>query len=502
MTAGTLFRLAFAGTRADRLRVALTAASAMLAAFALLAGATVASIRGEAQQYTSALLRESGLRPGVVTAVVLLAIPVLALAGQCIRIGAPARDRRLAALRLAGATPGQAVLIGGAETALASALGSVSALVAFLAVQAALPGPDAHGRLVLPTDVLPSPGAVALVLLAVPLLAGLVGTVLLRRVVIGPLGVVRRTRDRGPRPWAGVVIVLGLVLFALPQLLQEVLPKDRHLSRGLIDALLAAGIVLAMIGVVLGTGWISHATGRLLLRFGSRPAALLAARRLLADPWNGSRTLAALLVGVIAGAIVLGYRALMITEFRATDRVNAMLPEEQSQGFAAEPGFYLGAVRLVLVAVGIAMAVAAAGVLVAVTESIVARRRTYAALTAAGVPRSVLSKAVLWHIVAPLVPALLLALGVGLTIPRLIATEVRAGGGSYDACVGAGEQCTAENPSAYQRIEVPAVTMDVPVPLAELALLGGGALLAMLAVVGVAVLVQRGSTDLSELRAG
>jgi len=111
MTLGTLVRLALAGTRTDIARVALTAFAAMLGTLSLLATATVLVIDGEAVRYTHNLLVEPGLRPGVATALALLCIPVLALAGQSARVGAPARDRRLSALRLAGATPRQVIAV-------------------------------------------------------------------------------------------------------------------------------------------------------------------------------------------------------------------------------------------------------------------------------------------------------------------------------------------------------------------------------------------------------
>ncbi|WP_435871170.1 hypothetical protein [Micromonospora aurantiaca (nom. illeg.)] len=114
MRPGTLLRLVLAGTRTDIARVVLTAVSAALATLAGLAALTVLSVvkpSGDeglnSDQYTNALLREPGLRPGVAFALLLLCVPVLGLAGQCARLGAPGRDRRLAAFRLAGATPGQ-----------------------------------------------------------------------------------------------------------------------------------------------------------------------------------------------------------------------------------------------------------------------------------------------------------------------------------------------------------------------------------------------------------
>src|SRR3954453_23443532 len=112
-----------------------------------------------------------------------------------------------------------------------------------------------------------------------------------------------------------------------------------HASKNVAYLFLGGGVLFTMAGVVLGVGWISHTAGRLLRRYGRGPATLLAGQRLITDPWNGSRTMAALLAAVIAGAIVLGYRAYMITEFRADDLFNASsgLPEGEGVGRGAGP---------------------------------------------------------------------------------------------------------------------------------------------------------------------
>ncbi|MDI5943566.1 hypothetical protein QLR68_36675, partial [Micromonospora sp. DH15] len=157
-------------------------------------------------QYATALLREPGLRGGTAFALLLLALPVLALAGQCARLGAPARDRRLAAFRLAGATPGQVTRLAALETGVASLLGTVGGLVVFLVAHELLDRPGADGRLALPTDVLPSPVALAATVLGLPAVAAVATALLLRRVVTTPFGVVRRARgDRARRAWVALV---------------------------------------------------------------------------------------------------------------------------------------------------------------------------------------------------------------------------------------------------------------------------------------------------------
>ncbi|MGY5122792.1 ABC transporter permease, partial [Streptomyces sp. 900105755] len=87
-------------------RVLLTAVGAALATGIGLVIAVLVPMDG---QYSvpvgSGLLDQPGTRAGVITALMLLFIPVFGFLGQCARVGAVHRDRRLAALRLAGAPP-------------------------------------------------------------------------------------------------------------------------------------------------------------------------------------------------------------------------------------------------------------------------------------------------------------------------------------------------------------------------------------------------------------
>jgi hypothetical protein len=472
----TLARLALAGSRTDTLRVAFTAVSSALAAVTLLAAATVVAVPelgylpdgSQARNlYSAAVVAQPGLRPGVVATLLLVALPILALAGQSIRFGSPARDRRLAAIRLAGATPKQAVLIAAGETAASALFGSLAGLGGYFLIRAALDRRGSDGRLWLPTDVLPSALSVVLILLLVPVLAGLAGAFLLRKVIITPLGVVRRTRDRRPSVLPGVLIILGvfapLVIRPFGRWLADRLGNDIGVTAVLVIGALM--VLAAIFGVVLGTGWIAHTTGRLLHRFGRRPGMLLAARQLLADPWSGSRTLAALLAAVIIGAGVYGVRAQIMHDLMADAEANGVT--------GSHIGFYTGTFALISFTVDLGMVVAAAGILIALAEGIVARRRTYAALVAAGVPRRTLGEAIAWQTLAPLVPATVVALTVGISL--VWATIATAAAGTGRA---------------------------VPVPVGDLLLLGGIAFAIMAAVVGVGLLFLRMSTDLEELRVG
>ncbi len=495
----TLLRLSLAGTRTDVLRVVLTAVSALLATVTILAALTVLAIPTPvaadgmmpySEQYASPLLREPGLRGGTALALVMLTIPILALAGQCGRLGAPARERRLAGFRLAGASPGQAVLIAVAETGVAALLGALAGLGAYLGGREILHRPDAEGRLALPTDVLPATPVLVATVLALPLVAAAATALLMRRVTLGPFGVVRRAaRTRPPSPWPGVLIGIGFLMFA------GVIPfarwydsDERELAAIVMPLALFGGTLFAAIGVILGAGWISYTVGRLLLRFGRRPATLLAARRLIADPWTGSRTLAALLACVVIGGGAVGIRAWITADQALQEEANRA--SALAQGYEYLPdddSFYTRTLDLVDLAVWVGVAIAAAGLIVALAEGIVSRRRTYATLVATGVPRRTLAGAIVWQAAAPAVPAIALALAVGAVLPRGIATEVSR---TDSSCVG--DVCT----------DLPTVTRAVPVLWGDLLAFGAGGVVAVLVMAAVGLLFLRSSTAVEELRIG
>jgi hypothetical protein len=491
-----LGRLAFSGGRADGIRATLTGVSSGLAALLLLSAGAVQAVPelgGDNLRYSNPLIAEPGLRPGVIATLLSLAVPVLVLAGQSIRFGAPARDQRLAALRLAGVTPGEAVLVAAAETVGAALLGALGGSGIFLLLRTVL-----DGRFSLPTDVLPAATWFLLVLVVVPLLAGMIGAFLLRRVIITPLGVVRRTRSRPPRLWPAVLMVAAPVVpFVIHPLTRSLVDLGhRHgvdvLNGPIITITSFALVFMSIVGVIVGTGWIGHTSGRLLHRYGGRPGMLLAGRRLMADPFSGSRTLSTLLAALIVGAWALGLRALMVTEQAAADAVY------ESDG--RPPGdysFYSNSFRLFQAAVLIAVVIAAAGIMVALAEGIVARRRAYAALVAVGVPRRVLGESLAWQALTPLIPAVVVALAVGLGFIRSVTTQVMELGGSSCTETGTAGQCGPGSP-LWTTTET--AIIPVPLPVEGLASLAGAAIAAMVLVVGVGFVFLKMSTDIEELR--
>ena len=261
-------RLARGGTRADAARSALMVAGMALATGLLLAALTVLSVSGNETGRYHDLIDQAGLRAGTGSAFVLLVIPVLVFLGMCSRIGAATRDRRLAALRLADATPGQVRALTAADAGVWGTAGAVAGLVCFFGVRGVLAGLLDPARPGIPVDVVPPLPAVLAVLVAVPLLAAAAATLALRRVVTNPLGVSRRGFPRAPRPWGLAVLGLGLLT---PPALSFV--ADVGIGTFAVSAL------LIVVGLVGSATPLTALTGLVLVRLPG-PAALLAGRRL------------------------------------------------------------------------------------------------------------------------------------------------------------------------------------------------------------------------------
>jgi hypothetical protein len=369
----TELRLALLLTRgSDRRewwRVTLTAVGAGLATGFGLAAAAVASLDGQySVRLGNGLLDQPGERSGIVLALLLLLVPVLGFLAQCARIGAVHRDRRLAGLRLAGASAPQVRRIAALEAGLAALVGSAVAAVfsallllsqwqrppavvwagfALITVRAGRTGEHARpapcGRLAAglgapgaPTDG-PGPGGRVPGGVAVPAdRRNRDGTNNLRRIQYGSAA--------GPRP------------------------GDRH-------------------------------------RYGGRLAGRRhgpAHRTSAPGPYH-----AAVLLVTVVGTGFLGIRQVLLQE----------LEGRGPDSLAASMSFYTTGINLTGAAVLIALAITLSGLAVGTAESLATRRRGLAAQAAAGVPAAVLGRALLLETALPLAPAVALAglggLGIG-----------------------------------------------------------------------------------------
>ncbi|GAA4063489.1 FtsX-like permease family protein [Nonomuraea soli] len=344
-------------SRAERIRDRLTAAGSAMAAFLLCYGISLVDLGDE----WSSL---AGLALGI------MAVPAAGLIHQAHRLATTTRERRLAALRLAGATPAEVRRLGALEGGRLALLGSLAGSALYLLTH--LTGPY--------TQV---PVIVALVTAGGVVAGARAG----RHVVATPLGVVRRARRRGPRVLDLLLAVAGVAMVVTGFFARGRFPLFGKYGTAV---LIAAGLVLILFGLTLAATWLIRAVAR---RIGSRaasPETLLAARAVEDDPRGWARALSLVALAVFFEGAAGAQQALM--------------------------GRYLVAHALVDTAVLIALGTAAVALVVHQAEELIDRRRSYATLSAAGVPARALGRVLLRQAMIASAPVCLVASAAGLLV--------------------------------------------------------------------------------------
>lgn len=228
-------------------------------------------------------------------ATVLVIVPLLVLAASAARLSVSRRDQRLAALRLIGATPGRIAGLTAAEALLTGTAGALLGAVGYavlLPAAASLPlagGAWYTADLWIGAAPLLAVTAGVIALVVISALAGL------RQVVVGPLGVARRSRRRGASAVRAVVFVAVVAGYGL-------ITKEYGSEDSLaVYAFAAVLLAFAVIGP-----WVVRLLGRIVTALAKRPATLLAGRRLLDDPKAAWRIVSGLtLAGFVAGFFAL-----------------------------------------------------------------------------------------------------------------------------------------------------------------------------------------------------
>ncbi|KAB1146436.1 ABC transporter permease [Streptomyces luteolifulvus] len=344
----------------------------------------------------SGLLDEPGTRGGVIIALMLLLIPVFGFLGQCARIGAVHRDRRLAALRLAGATPAQVRRIAALETGPACLAGSSVTTVFSVLLLLRLwqrPAPWAWAGM-------------AVVAVLVPVLGAAVSVLALRGVVASPLGRLRRVR---PTAGPGRAFQVATGLLGLPAVLVAMTPLTGDpFEFGVVGFALGPLTVFALCLLVGASavwlaGFSSRWLGRVLAARAQRPALLIAAERLYDDPWAASRTHGAVLLVTVVSTGFVGVRQTLLADLEASRRMGQL---------GMDMSYYTNGIELTAAAILVALAIVLTGLAVGTAESLATRRRGLATQHAAGVPHGVLARALLLETALPLACAVTVA-GIG-----------------------------------------------------------------------------------------
>jgi uncharacterized membrane protein YhaH (DUF805 family) len=228
-----------------------------------------------------------------------LLFPVLMFIGTATRLAATRREQRFAALRLVGATPRQISVISAVEAAVSALVGTALGFGLFYLLRDTVAAIPFTGAPFFPADLTPTPVEIPLVALGVPAASALAAQWALHRVQISPLGVTRRVTPRPPRAYRLVPLVLGAVELAY------FVGRQPRTAAGQAEAYLT-GFLLIMMGLVVAGPWLTMLAARLLARRTSRPATLIAARRLADNPKAAFRAISGLVLALFVTTVAVG----------------------------------------------------------------------------------------------------------------------------------------------------------------------------------------------------
>jgi hypothetical protein len=230
----------------------------------------------------------------LILAVVALAIltPVLIFIGTATRLSAARREERFAAMRLAGATRRQVTLIAAIESTAAAVLGTAIGFGLFFLLRIPVAGIPFIGQPFFPAELTLSLPDILLVAIGVPLFAALAARMALRRVNISPLGVARRARPKPPGAWRVIPVLAGLAELGF-----WTIHGHPASESGQIQAF-ASSFFIILAGLFIAGPWLTMAAAAAMARWTSRPATLLAARRIGDDPRAAFRAVSGLVLAL------------------------------------------------------------------------------------------------------------------------------------------------------------------------------------------------------------
>jgi hypothetical protein len=285
----TLFELARPRSATDRSRFRLLVATIAIAGAFLLAAWRIKRLGFSGEYYDSPrysdYLQEYGLRGGVAFAAVLLAAASCLLAFQALKLGTAARDRRLAAFRLAGATPNQVRGLGAVDAGIAGLIGGVLAGPLYFLLALAIQALPRTARMLPPSNTV-DVGTWPIVAVVLTVAAAGVGALLGRGVISEP----RTGAAKKPNVIrAAIACAAGVGLVLLSHLIDS----------QFIAVLVPFGLGLLVVCLALPTLLVAWQGNR--LERSGNPLKVLAGGRLLRTVRPHGRTLALL---VLCGAAV------------------------------------------------------------------------------------------------------------------------------------------------------------------------------------------------------
>jgi cell division protein FtsX len=231
-------------------------------------------------------------------AVVGALVPVAVFVATATRLAATRRERRLAALRLVGATPAQVSRLAVVEALLYTAIGAPAGILVFLLIRPFVAWIPLDGASWWPDSIVPPLSDALILLIVVQIVGASAALAGMRRLSLSPLGVQRRTTPSPPSVLrlAPTAIGIGALIASLAFF---------RSSMGDTGPLVVIGASFAAIigGIAVAGPWLTVVVGRVLGRVARGPSMLLAGRRLADDPSGSFGSIAGVIMAVFVASV-------------------------------------------------------------------------------------------------------------------------------------------------------------------------------------------------------
>ena len=338
--------------------------------------------------------------------------PLVTLSTGAAKVGAFARSKRLAVLRLIGVDATGVRIIALCETFVYIVIGILLGAGLWLLSLPAWSQLTMQGRKLDPSLMLLPTWLLLLIFGIIALLAVFSSVFGLHSVAITPLGVSRQGLSVQIRAWRLFLLIAAVIaaIVLIPKIFSAVFT-----NYGIVFAAIAVGIVFA---VIIG---ITNLTGPLVLRIvahfvriGAGPARMIAMRRIANDPHPAWRAVSGLaLVCFITTISSVG----SIGIFATASQTQNVPAGERAMTQLLEHDILIG----LLITISVTLLVAASSTLIQQCSAVYDQRKTFLAMDALGAPASLWNMARIHEAIWPTLTAVIgsVVLGLALILPLL-----------------------------------------------------------------------------------
>ncbi|HET7327828.1 MAG TPA: FtsX-like permease family protein [Nocardioidaceae bacterium] len=317
-------RLTGAGAGPARLRTALMLLATCVGTVLMLVIAAIAS--AEQTMHQTMYADSAQLRRLLYAVVLTVSLPILALVATAGRLSAELRERRLANLRLLGLSPSQTRAVAVTEAAISALAGVLLGALLFQPIRWALAALHPAGQHWPYAALTPTPPWYAVICLAVLLAVIAIAVLPQRTQMSSALARARRADLRRPS-WLRVLPLLAGAVTCVQELI-----RSGHRTTD-VYWVLFVGVPLLGIGLLLVVPVLVRLLADAMLRSDrTGPVAMVAARRMQAQPAGVSRVVSGLLIGLF---VVTGARGVVGAFENGTQEAVRQLTEQQRVEVAA-----------------------------------------------------------------------------------------------------------------------------------------------------------------------